>query len=205
MPAPRRHLAHWPDGVPRHLDLPARSIFDNLAQAAARFPDRPAVIFHGAVLDYAALLEQVEALAGALQARGVGRGDRVLLYMQNSPQFVIGYYAILRADAVVIPVNPMNRHAELAHLAHDTGARVALAGVELLAHVSPLVTDGALDHVIAAAYADMAAPDRDMPLPGPLDTLSGAMRPAPASPRGMTRSAPGTGPARTAPGPTTWR
>ena len=173
MPAPTRHLAHWPEGVPRHLDMPARSIFDNLAQAAARFPDRPAVIFHGAVLRYAALLDRVEALAGALQARGVGRGDRVLLYMQNSPQFIIAYYAILRADAVVIPVNPMNRHAELEHLARDTGARVALAGAELLAHVTPLVAAGELDHVIAAAYADMAAPDRDIPLPGPLDALTG--------------------------------
>jgi fatty-acyl-CoA synthase len=173
MPAITRHLAHWPSGVPHHLELPARSIFDNLAQAAARFPDRPALIFHGAVLSYAALLKQVEALAGALQAHGVKRGDRVLLYMQNSPQFVIAYYAILRADAVVIPVNPMNRHAELEHLAHDTGARVALAGAELLAHVAPLVEAGALDHVIAAAYADMADPARDIPLPGPLDAMSG--------------------------------
>ena len=45
----------------------------------------------------------------------VKKGDRVLLYMQNSPQFVLAYYAILRADAVVVPVNPMNLSEELRH------------------------------------------------------------------------------------------
>lgn len=174
MPALTRHLEHWPEGVPHHLDLPDHSIFENLARTAARYPQRPALIFHSAVLTYSDLLARVEALAGTLQNLGVRRGDRVLLYMQNSPQFIIGYYAILRADAAVIPVNPMNRHAELEHLAHDTGARVALAGSELLDHITPLVEAGDLDHVIAAAYADMADAARDIPLPGPLDSMSDA-------------------------------
>ena len=73
------------------------------------------------------LATQVETMAGFLQNQlGVVKGDRVLLYMQNSPQFVVGYYAILRADAVVVPVNPMSRHAELEHFARDTGANVAI-------------------------------------------------------------------------------
>ncbi len=174
MPAATRHLQSWPEGVPRHLTLPEQSIHDNLARTAARHPHRVALLFHGAQLSYSELLHQVEALAGFLQSVGISRGDRVLLYMQNSPQFVIGYYAILRADAVVIPVNPMNRHAELEHLARDTGARVALAGSELVDHVTPLVGAGDLDHVIAAAYADMAHPARDIPLPAPLDSMSDA-------------------------------
>ncbi|MGH8626063.1 MAG: AMP-binding protein [Gammaproteobacteria bacterium] len=58
---------------------------------------------------YVALKREVDALAGFLQRRcAVERSDRVLLYTQNSPQFVIGYYAILRADALVVPINPMN-------------------------------------------------------------------------------------------------
>ncbi|MTJ04592.1 MAG: AMP-binding protein [Sediminimonas qiaohouensis] len=172
MPALTRHLRHWPDGVPHHLSLPDHSIHENLARTAACHPQRPALIFHGATLSYSDLLARVEALAGTLQNLGVRRGDRVLLYMQNSPQFIIGYYAILRADAVVIPVNPMNRHAELEHLARDTGARVALAGSELLNHITPLIKAGGLDHVIAAAYADMADVARDIPLPDPLDSMS---------------------------------
>jgi fatty-acyl-CoA synthase len=65
-------------------------------------------------MSYAQLRQEVEALVGFLQHQcGVARGNRVALYMQNSPQYVIGYYAILRANAAVVPVNPMNIAAEL--------------------------------------------------------------------------------------------
>lgn len=162
----------WPPGVPERLDWPRGTLFDNLAKSAAAHGDRPALIYHGAVMTYAQLLAQVEALAGHLQqALGVGRGDRVLLYMQNSPQFIVGYYAILRADAVVVPVNPMSRSAELTHIVTDTDARVILAGQELLPFATPEIDAGRVDHIIAATYAEAAAPDRDIPLPDPLDQM----------------------------------
>lgn len=63
----------------------------------------------------------------------------MLLYMQNSPQYVISYYAILRADAVVIPINPMNRAAELEHYIADTRSAVCLAGQELVEYITPLL------------------------------------------------------------------
>ena len=79
------------------------------------------------------LKREVDALAGFLQQRcGVARGDRVLLYVQNSPQFVIAYYAILRADAVVVPVNPMNRTEELRHYVEDSERAVAIVGQDVL-------------------------------------------------------------------------
>src|SRR5690554_772246 len=175
MPMMTRHFAVWPEAMPKTLDLPEQTLCANLEHSAARFGDRPALIFHGRSLSYADLLEAVERLAGWLQqAAGVRRGDRVLLYMQNSPQFVIGYYAILRADAVVVPVNPMSRHAELEHLARDTGAQVMLAGQEGLEHAAPLVASGLLSHIVAATYAEAADPAHDIPLPDPLASLSAA-------------------------------
>ena len=170
-----RHFAVWPEAMPKTLDLPEQTLCANLEHSAARFGDRPALIFHGRSLSYADLLEAVARLAGWLQpAAGVRRGDRVLLYMQNSPQFVIGYYAILRADAVVVPVNPMSRHAELEHLARDTGAQVMLAGQEGLEHAAPLVASGLLSHIVAATYAEAADPAHDIPLPDPLAGQSAA-------------------------------
>ncbi|MWD27919.1 AMP-binding protein [Aquicoccus sp. SCR17] len=163
MPAPHHRV--WPPGVPHRLDLPAHSLFGNLDAAARRFPDRPALIYHGTTLSYAELLAEVEHLAGWLQqVAGVARGDRVLLYMQNSPHFVFGYYAIMRADAVCVPVNPMNRGAELDHIAEDTAARVALCGAELWPALRPLRESGALDHALVASYADMADPTDEVPL-----------------------------------------
>ncbi|MGI3166674.1 long-chain-fatty-acid--CoA ligase [Pseudooceanicola sp. 200-1SW] len=165
-----RHHAHWPPGLPMDFPLPQESVALNLERSAARVPDQTALSYHGHRLSYAELNDAVQRLAGWLQAHGVAKGDRVLLYMQNAPQYVIAYYAILRADAAVIPVNPMNRLAELEHLARDTGARVAICGTELLPHIQPLAEAGLLDHILAAAYADMADPDHDIPLH---DTLRG--------------------------------
>ena len=85
-----RHFAHWPPGQPRSLELPATTVYDNLADSAARHPDRAAIDFYGSRISYAKLKRQVDALAGYLQQRrGVARGERVLLYAQNSPQYVI--------------------------------------------------------------------------------------------------------------------
>ena len=160
-----RESAFWPAGFDPHLPFPAGNAVDNLVRSAARHPQRPAMHYYGRTYSYADLLDGVVALAGFLQQKcGLRRGDRVLLDMQNSPQFVIAFHAILRADAVVVPVNPMNVADELDYLASDSGARVALIGDELIDRFETLVPSR-LDHVIVARYAD-AAPDvaRD-PLP----------------------------------------
>src|SRR5512143_4067729 len=130
------HYAHWPQGLPHTLSFPQTSVANNLDVSAARFADKPALVFYDSPLTYAQLKRDVDALAGFLQQHcGVKRGDRVLLFMQSSPQFVIGFYAILRADAMVVPVNPMNLTEELQHFVSDSDARVALCGQELFAHV----------------------------------------------------------------------
>lgn len=158
----------WPAHLPAAVQVPLRPISENLSRTAARLPDKPAIHYYGATLSYGALAGRVEALAGWMQrVAGVAKGDRVLLYMQNSPQFVTAYYAILRADAVVVPVNPMNRTAELAHLARDTGARLIVLGQELLEHAAPLLGE-AVGHGLVCAYADEAGADRD-DLPAPLN------------------------------------
>ena len=160
-----RHYAVWPRELPKSMALPRTSVFTNLDISARRFPDRTAVIFYDAPMTYGRLLQEVEAMAGYLQAQGVVKGDRVLLYMQNSPQYVIAYYAILRADAVVIPVNPMNRATELEHYVADTGASVCLAGQELIDHIAPLLETTDLEHIVVASYNTYISPDTDLDLP----------------------------------------
>src|SRR5205823_4016628 len=131
---------------------PRESVYANLVRGAAAHPDRAAIHYYGSDLSYGALKREVDALAGYLQARcGVRKGDRVLLYLQNSPQFVISYYAVLRADAVVVPINPMNLADELRHYIEDAGTTVAIAGQELEARVA---AQAALKHVVYAAYSD---------------------------------------------------
>lgn len=165
------HFAHWPPGLPRHLTLPQTNLFYNVEVVAKRYPDKPFLVFYDTRVTFKQFLREAERIAGYLQHEcGVRKGDRVLLYMQNSPQWVMAYYGILRADAVVVPVNPMNRLDELAHYVGDSGAAVAIAGQELLPHVQPHVrapgsAEGGLRHLVVAAYSDwlVEATDFDVP------------------------------------------
>jgi len=160
-----RHFANWPPGVPKSLSVPRTSIHYNLEVSARRYPDKAAIVYYGTTLTYAALEREVEALAGYLQQRcGVGRGDRVLLYAQNCPQFIIGYYAILRADGVVVPVNPMNKSEELAHYIGDSDARVAIAAQELHVEIEPHLAQGGIEHCVLAAYSDYLREPTDLHL-----------------------------------------
>src|ERR1700682_5896909 len=125
------YLAYWPKRRPKEFPVPATSIAHNLATSAARWPEHPAIVYYDTPISYGRLWRDVEALAGYLEHRaGVARGDRVLLFMQNSPQFVTAYYAILRANAVVVPLNPMLVAEELDAYLEDSGATVALGGQE---------------------------------------------------------------------------
>jgi len=161
------HYPHWPPGLGKSLALPRESVYANLAASAARVSERSAIDYYGSQISYAALKLAVDALAGFLQRRcGVARGDRVLLCVQNSPQFVIGYYAILRADAVVVPVNTMNRTEELRYYVEDSDASVAIVGQEaLFAQFAPLLGKKALRHVIVAACSDYLRAETDLPVP----------------------------------------
>jgi fatty-acyl-CoA synthase len=192
-----RHLRFFPAHSPPRLDIPAVSLVHNAAAAAQRRPAKPFLIFYDTELSFAEFLAEVERLAGFLEREcAVKRGDRVLLYLQNSPQFVIGYYSILRANAVVVPVNPMSLTHEVARCAADAGAATAIVAQELFARVEPLLcAPQGLEHVIVASYSDylkqptrLAVPDfvaapRAVPN-GPgvtawTDVLEAALRPGP--------------------------
>jgi fatty-acyl-CoA synthase len=158
-----RHYPHWPPGQPKTVELPRHTVYGNLEAMAAKDPQRTAIDYYGARLSYAELRRQVDAIAGFLQQRcGVQRGERVLLDMQNSPQFIIAYYAILRADAAVVPVNPMNRSEELRHYVEDSDAAVAIVGQDVFAQIEPV---RGLKQILVAAYSDYLGEKTDLPLP----------------------------------------
>lgn len=155
MPATRSPF--WPAHLPTHLTLPATNLFHNAEVTAARYPDKPFIVFYDTPVTFAQFKNEAERVAGFLQQRcGVKAGDRVMLYMQNSPQWMIAYYGILRANAVVVPVNPMNMTDELRHYVEDSGARTVFVAQDLYPRIAPLVgdADGQLAHVVVATYSD---------------------------------------------------
>ena len=158
------HLPFWPSYAPRHLWVPQTSLYYNLEVAAARFPSKPFIVFYDTTISFRRFKEETEKVAGWLQACGVGKGDRVLVYTQNSPQFMIAFYGILRAGAVVVPVNPMNLTGELRHYVHDSGAKVAFAAQELYPRMQPLLSEG-LERIVVASYSDYLEAPTDLKVP----------------------------------------
>src|SRR5690625_3818489 len=160
-----RHHAVWPKYAPQQLRLPQTSVYTNLEVSAQRYGQQTAINYYDTNITYAELKTEAEAIAGYLQHKGVKKGDRVLLFMQNSPQFIIAFYAIMRADAVVVPINPMNRTAELQHYIEDTDATVAICGQELFPLLQPLLGQHGLEAVVVAAYSDYIRTPTDLDLP----------------------------------------
>ncbi len=187
---PRPHLAIWPARLPRSLVVPATSLWFNLEVSAARYPDKAAYLFFGRPLTFAALQSQAEALAGWLQARGVQAGDRVLLYMQNCPQYAVAYYGILRANAVVVPVNPMNRADEFVHYISDPQAVAAITSADLAGTVaeanSRVPAAQRLRQVLVTRYADAMPAEIDA-AEAPSAAMLAWLRADPALPAGSTR------------------
>jgi fatty-acyl-CoA synthase len=150
-----RHFKFWPAHAMRNLVAPATNIFYNAEVSAQRYPNKPFMVFYDTPVTFAEFLDQAERIAGFLAGQcQVRAGERVLLLMQNSPQFIIGYYGILRANAVVVPLNPMNITREILRYAEDSGARTIIVSQELFARVEPLLGHSGLKFAIVAAYSD---------------------------------------------------
>jgi fatty-acyl-CoA synthase len=166
----RPHHKFWPKRLPHSLTIPATSLWDNLAISARRYPDKAAMVFFGRVYPYAEMQRLAERLAARLHALGVRKGARVLLDMQNCPQLLIAHFAILRANAVVVPVNPMNRAEELKHYIVDPDAKVAITTGDLAAEIAKanaqLPREQQLAHLLVTQFTD--AFDPSAPDAGPM-------------------------------------
>ena len=103
-----------------------------LPLAARRDPDKVALICNDRQLTYSELDELSAALAAALRRRGIGRGDVVSLYGQNSWEWIVSYHGALRCGAAVNPVNVMLTRDELRHVLSDCKAKALFAGAPQL-------------------------------------------------------------------------
>src|ERR1700760_1956307 len=117
-------LARYDPGQPSELSLEHSDAVAMFKASVRRNPDGDFIRYFGAGITGRELDELSDAFAVALAGLGVIAGDRVVLYLQNVPQFVIGLLATWKAGAVAVPVNPMNKARELAAVLGDSGARV---------------------------------------------------------------------------------
>ena len=122
----RPWFKHYDKGVPYHIDYPEIPLFELLEESARKYPNAPCTIFKGAVITYKEMSELTDRLAGALADLGVKKGDRVGIFMPNTPQFVIAYFGILKAGGVVVATNPLYTPREIEHQVKDAGIEVMI-------------------------------------------------------------------------------
>ncbi len=120
----RPWLSHYDKGVPQHIDYPKEPLFYFLEQAARQYPERACTIFKGGKISYKKMNEITDQVAAALASLGVKKGDRVGIFMPNTPQFVMAYFGILKAGGVVVATNPMYTPSEIEHQVNDAGVKI---------------------------------------------------------------------------------
>ncbi|MEX2724925.1 MAG: AMP-binding protein, partial [Candidatus Freyarchaeota archaeon] len=125
----------WPKGLPKTLDYPNIPLHQTLDDTAKRLPNKTSLIYYGTEIPFKEVKENADRFATVLAEMGVKKGDRVCLYLENSPQFVMAYYGALKAGAIVVPANPMFKEMELEYQLSDSGSETIVA----LDHLYPYV------------------------------------------------------------------
>lgn len=158
--------AAWPVGL--DFDIPPidTTIYENLLASALKYPKKPALVFYDSVTTYGELHAAVEAVAGYLQTYcDVKPGDRVGIYSQNCPQYVVAYYGILRAGGIVVPINPMNKTAEMQATLNNAGIVTLFCSQDIVDQLEPLFKKEIISHAILIRYADFLKTKTDLFIP----------------------------------------
>lgn len=135
-----------------------------LLTSAQRWPDRLALVCGKARLSYAEIVQRASSLARSLQAAGVARGERVLVYAHNSVDAVVAFWGVLMADAVACPVHPGTPAAKLAWYLADTRATGLICDESLLTNVIEAATGAS--HLRSVTLSADEYPPEASNLPG---------------------------------------
>lgn len=137
----------WPKTVTKTLDYPSVPLFEFVETSARRYPDKTAILYYGKSITYSELLDSIERFATFLNRKGIQKGDRVALYLQNSPHFVISYFGTMRANGIVVPLNPMLTENELEYILNDSGCKTVVTTAELFPRISNVAKKLGMDIV----------------------------------------------------------
>ncbi|MGE7389970.1 AMP-binding protein [Streptomyces sp. NPDC004126] len=149
---------------------PPASVPDAFRAAAARAPERTALAYFDGRISYAEADALSDSVAGYLAGRGVGRGDRVAVMLQNTPHFVLAVLGAWKAGAVVVPLNPMYKAGEAGHVLRDSGAAVLVCeGGAWGEYLGEAVAGSAVRTVLTARSTDLQTRNdpRTFPAPAP--------------------------------------
>lgn len=159
----RPWLKNYPEWVPYDLEITPDTAIGDFKVSAARRPEAPGVYYFDHVISFGEIDQTSDGLAAAFKDLGLNKGDRIVIDLQNVPQFLVATYAAWKIGAIVVPLNPMYRERELAYFCQDSGAKIFVA-LDEIASVLDLafLRKTSIEKVITTSSLDML-PDGSAP------------------------------------------
>ncbi|MDZ7696457.1 MAG: AMP-binding protein [Deltaproteobacteria bacterium] len=178
----RPWVKNYPEWAPGALEVTRDTAIGDFKKSAARVPDAPAIVYFDRVINYGEMDRLSDALGAAFQDMGVEKGDRIVIDLQNVPQFPISVYAAWKAGAIVVPLNPMYKEKELTYFCQDSGARLFVTLDETASGLDlSFLKETPVKTVITTSPLDLLPPGTDppdllkkigrTPVPGAMDLL----------------------------------
>ena len=175
-------LTHYPEWAPHQFPITEDTALGDFRASAARGPEMPAISYFDHAISYREINRLSDNLASAFQDLDLGKGDRIIVDLQNVPQFPIATYAAWKVGAIVVPLNPMYKEKELAYFCRDSGAKLLLTLDEIASGLDlSFLADTPVEKIITTSSLDFLPPDMDRPelltkvrktsIPGTLDML----------------------------------
>ena len=154
----RPWLTFYEREVPIHIDYPVIPLTRFYQDAVCDYPNNTSMIFYGRKITYREGWDYIRALATALHKMGIKKGDRVSIYLPNSPQFVISFYAVLKLGGIVVQTNPMYVPRELEHILNDSGAETIITLDLLYDRVMAVKDKTRIKRIIVTSIRDFLPP-----------------------------------------------
>lgn len=160
----RRWLSLYPRDYSPDLTPEAKSPLDHLQKTVHSHGQDPALYYFDKIISYQELDEMSNAFACALKDFGIKKGDRVALYLQNIPQFVIAQYGIWKTGGIVVPLNPMYKEKELTYYFRDASVRLLISMASLYGKpIRKAVEESGIEHVVTTSELDFLDPVSPLP------------------------------------------
>jgi long-chain acyl-CoA synthetase len=131
------------------------NVYQTFEEVANRYKGRAAIIYLGEVLNYVDLFGGVECLSTGLKSLGLKQRDKIILYMPNTPQWIISWLSIQKIGAVAVPIAPIYTPRDLRYIAGDSGARTIICADTNFGYAKELKEEGTIDTVIVTRMADL--------------------------------------------------
>lgn len=156
----RPWLSSYPDWVSHDLEITSATARDDFIRTACSRPDAPAVYYFDHVISYGEINRLSDVLAVAFLDFDLETGDRIILHLQNIPQFLIATYAAWKLGLIVVPLNPMYKEQELSYFFQDSGAKLFLTHDEIANSLDlSFLSHTKVKRVITTSALDLLPPD----------------------------------------------